>query len=143
MSFCCGAGMIGTKGTLKYIHTRIHHVPLLLCPVCSRVEVHHLAVREYEILAEYAHGDEAADVDFREYADMPEPHELYAICVSNEETEAPQDIVRVQIDIALDLLALSAAMEDEAWGEQLRRRLGVLGRRSSKLLNSKGSRGEV
>lgn len=129
MSFCCGASMIGTKGTLKYIRTRIHHVPILLCPVCNRMEVHHLAVQEYEILAEYAHGERALDIDFNEYTNMPPPEDLYANCVSNEETEAQQDIIRSQIDMALDLLVLCRMIGDEAWAVQLRRRLAVLARR--------------
>lgn len=140
MSFCCGASMIGTKGTLKYIRTRIHNVPILLCPVCNRVEVHHLAFQEYEILAEYAHGDGALDIDFDEYTEMLPSEELFANCVSNEEMEEPRDVVRAQIDMALDLLVLSSRIGDEMWSEQLRRRLAVLGRRSAKLLKGKAGR---
>lgn len=137
MSFCCGASMIGVKGTLKYIRTRIHNVPILLCPVCNRVEVHHLAFREYEILAEFAHGEGALDIQFEDYADMPPAEELYANCVSNEETEAPEDVVRSQIDMALDLLAVSSGIGDGEWSEELRRRLAALGKRAAKLQRGK------
>jgi len=133
MSFCCGAGMIGTKGTLKHIRTRIHNVPILFCPVCQRIEVHHLASQEYEILAEYAYGDHATDMDFEDYVDTREPGELFANCISNEESETPLEVVRTQIDMALDLLVLSRRMNDEAWTEQLRERLQVLARRQAKL----------
>jgi hypothetical protein len=142
MSFCCGASMIGTKGTLKHIRTRIHNVPILLCPVCHRVEVHHLAYQEYEILAEYAHGDGASDVDFNEYTDMLPPGDLFANCVSNEETDAPRDVVRAQIDMALDLLVISGSMGDYEWSAQLRQRLAMLGKRSAKLLGGKAGRTE-
>lgn len=138
MSFCCGASMIGTKGTLKHIRTRIHNVPILLCPVCSRVEVHHLAWHEYEILAEYAHGDGASDVDFQDYTDMLPPEELFANCVNNEETETPETVVRGQIDNALDLLVLSARIGDEEWGAQLRTRLQTLGKRAVRLQKKAG-----
>jgi hypothetical protein len=138
MSFCCGASMIGTKGTLKHIRTRIHNVPILLCPVCHRVDVHHLAFQEYEILAEYAHGDGALDIDFSDYSDMLPPGELFANCVSNEETDSPQEVVRSQIDMALDLLVLSSRIGDEEWSSQLRQRLHVLGKRSAKLHKKAG-----
>jgi hypothetical protein len=135
MSFCCGASMIGTKGTMKHIRTRIHNVPILLCPVCSRVEVHHLAFQEFEILAEYAHGDGATDIDFNEYVDARSPEELFANCVSNEETDKPLEVVRRQIDMALDLLVLSRRLGDVEWSEQLQLRLRHLSRRNEKLQN--------
>ena len=84
--------MIGTKGTLKHIRTHIHNVPILFCPVCHRVEVHHLAQNEYEILAEYAHGDGAYEVDFTEYVDSKKSAELFENCV-NHEDEEPLDVV--------------------------------------------------
>lgn len=138
MSYCCGASMIGTKGTLKHIRTRIHNVPILLCPVCHRVEVHHLAYQEYEILAEYAHGDGAQDIDFSDYTDMPPPGELFANCINNEETDSPRQVVRSQIDMALDLLVISSRLGDAEWGEELRRRLHVLGRRAARLQKKAG-----
>lgn len=94
-----------------------------------------MALQEYEILAEYACGDGETDVDFDEYADMPPPEELFANCVSNQETDRPRLIVRTQIDMALDLLALCSASGDEVWAEQLRRRLGVLCKRLVKIPN--------
>src|SRR5690349_7811293 len=100
MSFCCGASMIGTKGTLKHYKTHIHNVPITFCPVCHRVHIHYLAQNEYEILAEYAHGDGALEVDFEDYVEQ-ESKLLLENCV-NHEDEDPMDVVRSQIDMALD-----------------------------------------
>ncbi|RAV20472.1 hypothetical protein [Paenibacillus contaminans] len=138
MSFCCGASMIGTKGTLKHIRTHIHNVPILLCPVCHRIEVHHLVEPEFEILAEYAHGDGASEVDFHEYADRKDGNQLFENCVNNEDQD-PLDIVRNQIDMALDLMMVAKQIEDAEWEEQLKKRLHVLGRRQSKLLQRNAS----
>jgi hypothetical protein len=132
MSFCCGASMIGTKGTLKYIRTHIHNVPILFCPVCHRVDVHHLAQNEYEILAEYAHGDGAYEVDFIEYVDSKNSGELFENCV-NHEGEEPLDVVRSQIDMALDLLTFSKQIGDDEWEGQLKKRLLILSQRRNKL----------
>jgi len=132
MSFCCGASMIGTKGTLKHIRTQIHNVPLLFCPVCHRVEIHHLVENEYEILAEYAHGDGAGEVDFQDYVETDEQHKLYENCVNNE-NEDPMEVVQNQIDMALDLLTVAKQLADEEWQTQLKTRLEVLSRRRDKL----------
>lgn len=132
MSFCCGASMIGTKGTLKHYRTQIHNVPLLFCPVCHHTQVHYLIENEYEILAEYAQGDGAAEVDFAEYVDMGEGHRLYENCV-NSENEEPMDVVRTQIDMALDLLIVARHIEDTQWQEQLKSRLKVLSERRARL----------
>ena len=134
MSFCCGASMIGTRGTLKYIRTRIQNVPLLFCPVCHRVEVHYLIENEYEILAEYAHGDGATELDFEDFVELEHADQLYDNCV-NEEDEDPLSIVRNQIDMALDLLPIAKSIGDEEWEEQLKKRLVVLSQRYSKLRN--------
>jgi hypothetical protein len=140
MSFCCGASMIGTKGTLKHIRTQIHNVPLLLCPVCYRVEVHHLVESEYEILADYAHGDGAPEVDFQEYVDTRHQAELYENCV-NHENEDPMEVVRSQIDMSLDLMMVAKAWGDVEWEDQLKKRLNILSRRRNKLKNKKTTRG--
>jgi hypothetical protein len=132
MSFCCGASMIGTRGTLKHYRTQIHNVPLLYCPVCHHTEVHHLIENEYEILAEYAHGDGAAEVDFAEYVDVGEGQRLYENCV-NAENEEPMAVVRTQIDMALDLLIVANQLEDHVWSEQLKGRLKVLSEREARL----------
>lgn len=138
MSFCCGASMIGTKGTLKHIRTQIHNVPILFCPVCHHIEVHYLVENEYEILAEYAHGDGASEVDFIEYVDGKD-HLLHDNCV-NHEGEEPMDIVRCQIDMALDLLGFAKTIEDREWEEQLMKRLKMLSARRDKLKNKKTSK---
>lgn len=132
MSFCCGASMIGTRGTLKHYRTQIHNVPLLFCPVCHHTEVHFLIANEYEILAEYAHGDGASEVDFAEYVDLGDNARLYENCV-NAENEEPQDVIRTQIDMALDLLTIAKQLEDQEWQEQLMKRLKVLSERRARL----------
>ncbi|SEF82817.1 hypothetical protein [Paenibacillus sp. UNC499MF] len=136
MSFCCGASMIGSKGTLKHIRTSIHNVPILFCPVCHRIEVHHLIENEYELLAEYAHGDGAAEVDFIDYVEGKQGPAIYENCV-NHEDEEPMEIVQNQIDMGLDLLSVAKSLGDDAWEEQLKKRLQVLSRRRSKLVKGR------
>ena len=132
MSFCCGASMIGTRGTLKRMRTYIHNVPLLFCPVCHRVEVHYLVESEYEILAEYALSDGAFEVDFSEYVKDGDDGALFENCV-NFEDEEPLDVVSNQIDMALDLLLIAKRLQDTEWESQLKRRLVVLNERRNKL----------
>lgn len=139
MSFCCGASMIGTSGTLKHFRTHIHNVPILFCPVCHRVEIHHMIENEYEILAEYAHGDGASEVDFIEYVEQEEKV-LFENCVNNE-NEDPLDVVSSQIDMALDLLCFSKQISDVAWESELKKRLGVLNQRRNKLRQRRTSEG--
>ncbi len=141
MSFCCGASMIGTKGTLKHFRTRIHNVPILFCPVCHRIEVHYLVENEYEILAEYAHSDGASEVDFQDYVEELQ-NELYENCV-NHEDEDPMHIVQNQIDMALDLLSIAKQLGDSDWEEQLKRRLSILSQRRHKLRQKKASGGAL
>jgi hypothetical protein len=136
MSFCCGASMIGTKGTLKHIRTRIHNVPILLCPVCNRVEVHYQVEDEFDILAEYAHGDGAYEVDFQDYVESGHDEALFVNCI-NHEGEDPQDVVRSQIDMALDLWSVARAMNDKEWEKQLQKRLSILSERRTKLRNKR------
>ncbi|MCR2802394.1 hypothetical protein [Paenibacillus soyae] len=131
MSFCCGASMIGTKGTLKYYRTHIHNVPITFCPVCHRVDVHYLAQQEYDILAEYAHGDGAAEVDYEDYVDQDE-RALLENCV-NHEDEEPIDVVRSQIDMSLDLLSFARSIDDSEWQATLKKRLIALNSRRNKL----------
>jgi hypothetical protein len=134
VSFCCGASMIGMRGTLKHYRTHIHNVPLLFCPVCHQVEVHYLVQQEYEILAEYAHSDGAYEVDFADYLDGEDLERLMDNCI-NHENEEPMEIVKNQIDTALDLMSVAKHLKDEEWVEQLKERLAILGERRKKLEN--------
>ncbi|WP_040711779.1 hypothetical protein [Paenibacillus curdlanolyticus] len=131
MSFCCGASMIGTKGTLKHFRTHIHNVPILFCPVCQSVEVHHMIENEYEILAEFAHGDGASEIDFQDYVEK-DTNLLFENCVNNE-NEDPLEVVISQIDMALDLLVIAKQIDDTQWSNDLKKRLGVLSARRTKL----------
>ncbi|CAM3669807.1 hypothetical protein [Marinicrinis lubricantis] len=137
MGFCCGASMIGTRGSLKHLRTQIHNVPLLYCPVCHRVEVHHEVETEYEILTEYAQADGAVEVDFEDYAPVDHLKDnLFENCV-NTEDEPPLTVVNNQIDLALDLLAFAKQISDLKWQEQLHKRLRVLGQKKAKLSQNK------
>lgn len=133
MSFCCGASMIGTRGTLKHDETHIHNVPLLFCPVCHRTEVHFLVENEFEILAEFSSSDGAREVDFADYVDVSDQKWLYENCVSSAEFEDPLDMMRNQIDMALDLLIFARQTKDVIWQEQLKKRLKVLNERRNRL----------
>jgi hypothetical protein len=97
-------------------------------------------MNEYEILAEYAHGDGASEVDFQEYVDQKNTLDLFENCV-NTEGEDPLDVVRNQIDTALDLLPVAQQLEDSEWEAQLKKRLHVLSERRAKLKGRKTSRG--
>ncbi|BFH70266.1 MAG: hypothetical protein E6230_13660 [Paenibacillus dendritiformis] len=132
MSFCCGASMIGTKGTLQHYRTRIQNVPLLLCPVCHRIEVHFLVENEYEILAEYAQSDGVEEVNFKDYVSTDDS-QLFENCI-NHENDDPLELVRNQIDNALDLLALAKQWKDTQWESQLKRRLALMSRRKAQLM---------
>jgi hypothetical protein len=118
--------MVGTKGTLKHYRTQVHNVPLLFCPVCHRVEVHYKVENEYEILAEYAHGDGASEIDFQDYVTEDEDA-IFENCV-NRESEDAMVIVQRQIDMALDLLRLA---------NELKRRLAVMSQRILKIQHNK------
>ncbi len=104
--------------------------------VCHRVEVHHLVENEYEILAEYAHGDGAPEVDFGDYVDGHDSSKLFENCV-NHEDEEPLEVVRSQIDMALDLLMVAKEIGDAEWERQLKKRLNVLSQRRHKLKSKK------
>ncbi len=106
------------------------------CPVCHRVEVHYLVEDRFDILAEYAQGDGAGEVDFEEYADSPSQDALYANCV-NREDEDPLALVTDQIDMALDLLTIAKALDDVEWEHQLKNRLRVMSGRKDRLLKKK------
>ncbi|MNZ55210.1 hypothetical protein D3C78_731320 [compost metagenome] len=132
MSFCCGASMLGTKGTLKHYRTQVHNVPLLFCPVCHRVEVHYKVEHEYEILAEYAHSDGMSEIDFQDFV-MEDDDSIFRNCV-NREDDDPLDLVRSQIDMSLDLLTVAKQIGDTKWEDELKKRLAVMSRRKSKLI---------
>lgn len=132
MSFCCGASMIGTQGSLQHYRTKIYNVPLLLCPVCQRIEVHYLVENEYEILAEYAQSDGVGEIDFKDYVTSDDAR-LFENCI-NHEDEDPLDIVQSQIDSALDLLAIAKQWNDTEWEMQLKRRLTLMSRRKAQIM---------
>ena len=129
--------MIGTRGTLRHYRTHIHNVPILFCPVCHRVDIHYMVESEYELLAEYAHGDGVSEVDFQDYV---EGKSIFENCV-NHDHEDPMDVVSSQIDMALDLLGFAKHIGDDVWEDELKKRLSILNSRRNKLKEERTSRG--
>ncbi|WP_058301543.1 hypothetical protein [Gorillibacterium timonense] len=125
MSFCCGASMIGTRGIVKHLHTRMLNVPTLYCPVCHRTDVHYLVRREFEILAEYVAVDGASEINFLDYVQGNKSDELFENCI-NQENDDPMDLVDRQIDMSLDLLRVAKEFGDNEWEGQLKSRLAAL-----------------
>jgi hypothetical protein len=128
MSFCCGASMIGTIGTLKHHHTYIHQVPTLFCPICQAIEIHPKVKDDYEILADYAHSDHAPEIYFNDYVDMKDLEDIFTDCIDIEDQPMTM-VLRSQIDHALDLLSIAKKIEDHEWEKQLFQRLKVLSER--------------
>ncbi len=128
MGFCCGAGMLGSFGTVRHQHTRVHHVPILYCPVCNRVDIHPAVESEYEILVEYAQSDRAPEVDFSDFVSVDNIPDLFENCTMTDEGNY-SDVLKQQIDIALDLLGVAKELKDEAWREALKYRLQKLSER--------------
>lgn len=95
------------------------------------MEVHYKVENEYEILAEYAHGDGVTDVDFQDYV-MEDETAIFENVI-NVESEDPLAVVRNQIDMALDLLAVAKQIEDTKWERELKKRLAVMSQRRLRL----------
>jgi hypothetical protein len=139
MSYCCGAGMIGSIGSVRHQRTLIRHVPILYCPVCDRIDVHPSVEMEYEILVEYAHGDQAPEVDFSDFVQIDHKEELFENCTMIDDGGSFGDVLRQQIDMALDLLGVAKALNDEEWRSELKNRL----QRLSERLNKYNKRKEI
>ncbi|MGE5703294.1 MAG: hypothetical protein ACM32O_12255 [Clostridia bacterium] len=123
MAYCCGAGMIGSFGTVRHYKTMVHHVPIMYCPVCDRIEVLPAIAGEYEILVEYAQGDNAAEVDFREFVSIDHIANLFENCVMIDEGKDFGEVLKAQIDLSLDLLGTAKMLGDDGWREVLNERL--------------------
>ncbi|MFC4076373.1 hypothetical protein ACFOUO_06060 [Salinithrix halophila] len=108
--------------------TLVHNVPLLYCPVCHQVEVHHAVKEEFELLMEYAQGDRAREVNLKEYIDDSMIAEWKECCTSFQQGQ-PESVLREQIDMALDLMGVAKQMQDKEWERALKSRLQVLGDR--------------
>ena len=135
MGFCCGAGMIGSIGSIRHHKTLVHNVPIMFCPVCDRVDVHPAIEGEYEILVEYAQGDKAPEVDFAEFVSVDNTSELFENCTMTDEGTNFPDLMKQQIDIALDLLVVAKDLHDDEWREALMTRLRRLSERLEKYNN--------
>jgi hypothetical protein len=136
MSFCCGASMIGTTGSIRQHRTMIHRVPILFCPICHRVEVHYLAEHDYELVAQYAKEDQVAEVDFADYMKVSSHATLFENCV-HIQSDDPIDLMSNQIDMALDLLQVAKALDDVEWEHQLINRLKVISAWRNKMQRKK------
>ncbi|WP_232696749.1 hypothetical protein [Brevibacillus daliensis] len=128
MGFCCGAGMIGSLGTIRHESVLVHNVPIMYCPVCNRTRVQPALEAEYDILLEYALGDQATEVDFAEFVDTSKFEHLFENC-SMTDQGSYVDSLKKQIDIALDLLGVAKQMNDKEWREALVSRLTHLSER--------------
>ena len=128
MSFCCGANMIGSIGTVRHDTTIVHNVPLMFCPVCNRTDVHPYIEAEYEILVEYAQGDKASEIDFSDFVSVDNKQDLFENCTMTDEGSF-SEVLKQQIDIALDLLGVAKQLDDQAWKDMLKHRLQRLSER--------------
>lgn len=136
MSQCCGASMIGSTGTLRHYNTYIHQVPIVYCPVCQHMEVHPKVKEEYEILSDYAHSDHAPDVYFNDYVEEKKLENIFEDCFDVQGTSM-DDLLRSQIDHALDLVSVAKKLQDTKWEKELFQRLKVLSRRINKRMQRK------
>ncbi|NGQ95256.1 hypothetical protein G3578_08750 [Brevibacillus sp. SYP-B805] len=132
MSYCCGAGMIGSIGTVRHQRTLIRNVPILYCPACDRIDVHPSIEMEYEILVEYAQGDRSPEVDFSDFVNIEHRQELFENCTMVDDGTGFGEVLRQQIDISLDLLGVAKALEDDEWRQELKDRLHRLSERLNK-----------
>lgn len=128
MSFCCGANMIGSIGSVRHDAIIVHNVPIMYCPVCNRADVHPSVEAEYEILVEYALGDKASEIDFSDFVSVDNKQDLFENCTMTDEGSY-SEVLKQQIDIALDLLGVAKQLDDEVWKEALKYRLQRLSER--------------
>lgn len=129
MGYCCGAGMVGSMGSVRHQRTVVHNVPILYCPVCDRIDVHPAIEGEYEIMVEYAQGDQAPEVDFLDFVRVDDKAELFENCAMTDEGGNFGEVLKQQIDIALDLLGVAKSLRDEGWQHALLERLHRLSAR--------------
>jgi len=128
---CCGASMVGTLGTVKHFKTFIHQVPILYCPICQTIEVYEKIKDDFDILADYAHGDQAHEVYFNDYIEYERLDELFNDCLEID-IQMNGSFLKNQIDHALDLLSVAKKLKDEEWEKDLFHRLRVLSDRLRK-----------
>lgn len=136
MAYCCGATMVGAIGTLRQGAVLVHNVPLLYCPVCHQVEVHQAVQEEFELMLDFAHGDGAQEINLREHIDEEMIQEWKEYCTSFQNGQ-PEQILREQIDMALDLMIVAKHLKDREWEDDLKKRLRVLGDRLRKYHKTK------
>ncbi|GAA4713272.1 hypothetical protein [Brevibacillus fulvus] len=129
MGFCCGAGMIGSIGNVRHYKTLVLNVPILFCPACDRIEVHPAIEGEYEILVEYAQGDNALEVDFRDFVSVENIPDLFENCAMVDEAGQFVEVLKQQIDLSLDLLVVAKELKEDMWREELMNRLKRLSER--------------
>lgn len=136
MGFCCGATMVGAVGTLRQGSTIIHNVPLLFCPVCHRVEVHHAVEHEFQLLLEYARGDGVQEVNLKDNIE-PEMIAEWRECCTSFQDGYPEVVLREQIDMALDLMNVAKEIGDDEWEKTLKFRLHTLVRQLRRFQKTK------
>ncbi|MBE3595723.1 MAG: hypothetical protein IMW86_01610 [Hydrogenibacillus sp.] len=131
MNWCCGAMMIGSIGALRVEGIVFERLPLVYCPVCRRFEVHPLVSDAFELLLDYAQGDNARHIVFDDFVTIDEA-ELRAHQPLWDDGE-PLLLIQASIDQALDLLSAAKALGDVLWKRELGDRLKRLAALKSKI----------
>lgn len=119
--------MVGMIGTLRQQSVLVHHVPLLRCPVCGEIEIHHEMREEFELLVTYAVEDGEKEIALRKMITLDMLAHWKEYSVSFQEDEDMEPVLREQIDYSIDLLRVARILGDDSWLEEIKHRLHVLG----------------
>ncbi|MGI6127959.1 MAG: hypothetical protein ACOYEF_13570, partial [Planifilum sp.] len=76
--------------------------------------------------------DSAREVNLKDYIDEEMVAEWKENCTSFQD-DNPEEVLREQIDMALDLLGVAKQLDDGQWVSDLKNRLQVLSSRLTKL----------
>lgn len=125
MSFCCGADMLLTVAHLRQESVSVANVPVLFCLTCENIIVHPDVELEYQMLVDYAIGDRAQEVDLFPYVN-PKKRDFLYDPKNHIEYFRLNDVVKEQIDRALDLYAMAISAKDSSWQEEIAQRLKAL-----------------
>ncbi|MBE3553762.1 MAG: hypothetical protein IMW85_01910 [Thermicanus sp.] len=125
-SFCCGASMTGSIGAIRTEKVFMDQVPILYCPVCMAVMVHPYVSEEFELLKDFAEGDQASHITFTDFIDVDwERLKQYTLFWDEGDSIS---LLKMQIDHALDLLMQAKRVKDRRWEQELKHRLKHLSR---------------
>lgn len=125
MSFCCGASMIGTIGSIQTERVHVSELPIVYCPVCKGIEIHPRIEDQFHILIEFAEGDRAKSIVFTDFVDLDKIKDLKDVC-SSWDTGDHERLIQEQIDHGLDLFSIAKKIGDTEWELELKKRLQFL-----------------